>query len=421
MIRLIAPDQWKRKPISLDADLEAQVAVIVGRVAKDGDQALLEYTSEFDAVSPASIEVSASSLEAAWNASRPDWRHAFKNAAENIRSFHMKQCRQSWYADDGDGVRLGQRVLPVDSAGLYVPGGTAAYPSSVLMTAIPAQVAGVHRLYLASPPDPSTGQPRQEIMAAAHMLGVQHVYAVGGAQSIAAFAFGTESIPRVDKIVGPGNAWVTAAKKQVFGHVDIDSLAGPSELVVLADSTSRPDWIAYDLMAQAEHDVMASAILVTPDEEMAKNVCQELEKLLPRIQRGEIAGAALREHGAAIVTSTMDEAVDMVNTIAPEHLELMAEDPWVILERIRHAGAVFVGPWSPEPVGDYYAGPNHVLPTGGAARFASALGVDDFVRHQSVIGYSKRRLHLVADEIALMASSEGLDAHANSIKVRTDR
>ena len=420
MIRLIAPDQWKRKPVSLDSALEARVAEVIKKVIDQGDEALIEYTSKFDSVNLASVSVHVSELESAWVTSEPTWKRAFESAAENIRRFHLKQCQQSWYVDDGDGVRLGQRVLPVDSAGLYVPGGTAAYPSSVLMTAIPAQVAGVGDLHLTSPPDPSTGRPRKEIMAAAHMLSIKHVYSVGGAQAIAAFAFGTESIPRVDKIVGPGSAYVTAAKKQVFGHVDIDSLAGPSELVVLADSTSKPEWIAHDLMAQAEHDVMASAILVTPDEAIARDVCLELERLLPMTQRRDIAGPALREYGAAIITSSMDEAIRMVNTIAPEHLELIVEDSWVVLEQIRHAGAVFIGPWSPEPVGDYHAGPNHVLPTGGAARFASALGVEDFVRRQSVIGYSERRLRLVADEIALMAESEGLEAHAHSIKVRAN-
>jgi len=420
MIRLIAPDQWKRKPVSLDSKLEAQVAEVIKGVIEHGDVALLEYTSTFDLVDLTSIPVHSSALESAWNETDSAWKSAFESAAENIRRFHMKQCQQSWYIDDGDGVYLGQRILPLESAGLYVPGGTAAYPSSVLMTAIPAQVAGVVNLHLASPPNRFTGLPHPEIMAAAYMLHIKNVYAIGGAQAIAAFAFGTESIPAVDKIVGPGSAYVTAAKKLVFGHVDIDSLAGPSELIVLADKTSRPEWIAHDLMAQAEHDVMASAILVTPDEAIAKDVCRELEKLLPMIQRREIVGPALREYGAAIITSSMDEAIQMVNTIAPEHLELMVKDPWLILEQIYHAGAVFIGPWSPEATGDYYAGPNHVLPTGGSARFSSALGVEDFVRRQSVIGYSQKRLSLVGDEIALMANSEGLDAHARSIKVRTN-
>lgn len=421
MIRLIAPGQWKRKPVSLDTTLEGRVAEVVKTVAERGDAALLEYTDRFDRVRPSSISVPVSKLADAWEASAPAWKKAFQNAAENIRRFHRRQCREDWYVDEGDGVRLGQRILPVDSAGLYVPGGTAAYPSSVLMTAIPAQVAGVKNLHLASPPELSTGYPHQEIMAIAHMLGIHNVYAVGGAQAIAAFAYGTQSIPRVDKIAGPGSAYVTAAKKLVFGHVDIDSLAGPSELVVLADTTVRPDWIAHDLLAQAEHDVMASSILVTPDKSVAEAVCQELATLLPMMSRREIAEQALHEHSAAIVTSSMKEAIQMVNTIAPEHLELMVQDAWDILEHIRHAGAVFIGPWSPESVGDYYAGPNHVLPTGGSARFASALGVHDFVRSQSIISYSARRLEMVADEIALMAHSEGLDAHAHSINARQSR
>lgn len=418
MIRLIAPDQWGRKPISLDSALEVRVARVIKKVMECGDAALFDYTSRFDGVGLTSISVPSAALESAWVEAESAWQHAFQDAANNIRRFHARQHRESWYVDDGDRVRLGQRILPVDAAGLYVPGGTAAYPSSVLMTAIPAQVAGVGNLYLASPPDPSTGLPRREVLAAAHMLGIENVFAVGGAQAIAAFAFGTESVPRVDKIVGPGNAYVTAAKKIVYGHVDIDSLAGPSELVVLADATARPDWIAHDLLAQAEHDELACAILVTPDEAIAKTVCQALEKFLPLIPRRDIASSALKENGAAIITSSMGEAIHTVNTIAPEHLELMVADSWEVLEKIRHAGAVFIGPWSPEVVGDYYAGPNHVLPTGGAARFSSALGVDDFVRCQSVISYSERRLGGVADKIALMAHSEGLDAHARSVKAR---
>lgn len=418
MIRLIAPDQWGRKPVSLDSALEVRVARVIKKVMECGDAALFDYTSRFDGVGLTSISVPSAALESAWVEAESAWQHAFQDAANNIRRFHARQHRESWYVDDGDRVRLGQRILPVDAAGLYVPGGTAAYPSSVLMTAIPAQVAGVGSLYLASPPDPSTGLPRREVLAAAHMLGIENVFAVGGAQAIAAFAFGTESVPRVDKIVGPGNAYVTAAKKLVYGHVDIDSLAGPSELVVLADATARPDWIAHDLLAQAEHDELACAILVTPDEAIAKTVCQALEKFLPLIPRRDIASSALKENGAAIITSSIEEAIHTVNTIAPEHLELMVADSWEVLEKIRHAGAVFIGPWSPEVVGDYYAGPNHVLPTGGAARFSSALGVDDFVRCQSVISYSERRLGGVADKIALMAHSEGLDAHARSVKAR---
>lgn len=418
MIRLIAPDQWERKPVSLDSALEQRVVKVIKDVIANGDSALRDYTSRFDSVDLKSIKVPEHALQTAWERSEPAWQRACENAAENIRRFHQRQLPESWYLDDGDDVRLGQRVIPLDSAGLYVPGGTAAYPSSVLMTAIPAQIAGVGHLSIASPPDPSTALPRQEILAAAHMLNVSHVYSVGGAQAIAAFAFGTESIARVDKIVGPGSTYVTAAKKLVFGHVNIDSLAGPSELVVLADSVANPKWIAYDLMAQAEHDPMASAILVTADRSIAHAVCQELEQLLPQINRHKIAGQSLRDYGAAIITASLDQAIQMVNTIAPEHLELMVSNPWDVLEKVRHAGAVFIGRWSPEPVGDYYAGPNHVLPTGGAAKFSSALGVDDFVRKQSVIGYSERRLGHVADEIALMAHSEGLDAHARSVKIR---
>ena len=421
MIRLMRPEQWKRVPVTLDVKLEQSVSEVVTQVATNGDSALLNYTLTFDSVDLSSIPVPASALESAWECSSSAWKHAFRNAADNIRRFHQKQWRQSWYVDDGDGVRLGQRILPVDSAGLYIPGGTAAYPSSVLMTAIPAQVAGVHDIYIASPPDPSTGLPRQEVLAAAYMLKIHDVFSVGGAQAIAAFAYGTQSIPKVDKIVGPGSAYVTMAKKLVYGHVDIDSLAGPSELVVLADGVSNPVWIAHDLIAQAEHDSLASAILVTHDNALAQAVCKALEELVPQIERKEIAAQALSNQGVAIITSSLKDAVEMVNTIAPEHLELLVQDPWEVLEEIRHAGAVFIGPWSPETVGDYYAGPNHVLPTGGAARFSSALGVEDFQRSQSVIGYSERRLSLVGDEIALMARSEGLDGHARSVQIRASK
>ena len=417
MIPLIAAEDWQRKPVSLHLEVEKVVSDIVRNVSEYGDRALFRYAREFDGVQLSTVRVSTSRLEAAWMESKPSWRRDFRAAADNIRRYHLKQQRESWYVDDGDDVRLGQRILPVGRAGLYVPGGTAAYPSSVLMTAIPAQVAGVGSIHLASPPGPS-GLPHPEIMAAAYMLGVKNVYAVGGAQAIAAFAFGTESIPRVDKIVGPGNAYVTAAKKLVFGHVNIDSLAGPSELVVLADKTGRADWIAHDLIAQAEHDSEASAILVTPEVGVAEAVCKALQDFSVDLPRADIACVALREHGAAIVTDSMDEAINMVNRIAPEHLELMVEDPWGMLEHVRNAGAVFMGPWSPEVVGDYYAGPNHVLPTGGTARFASALGVDDFVKRQSVLSYSQKRLERTACDIALMARSEGLEGHARSAESR---
>ena len=417
MIPFIAAEDWKRKPVSLHLEVEKVVSGIVRNVSEHGDRALFRYAREFDGVQLSTVRVPISRLEAAWMESKPSWRRVFRAAADNIRRYHLKQQRESWYVDDGDDVRLGQRILPLDRVGLYVPGGTAAYPSSVLMTAIPAQVAGVGSIHLTSPPGPS-GLPHPEIMAAAYMLDVKNVYAVGGAQAIAAFAFGTASIPRVDKIVGPGNVYVTAAKKLVFGHVNIDSLAGPSELVVLADKTSRAAWIAHDLIAQAEHDPEASAILVTPEMAVADAVCKALEVFSVDLPRADIACVALREHGAAIVTDSMDEAINMVNRIAPEHLELMVADPWGMLERVRNAGAVFMGPWSPEVVGDYYAGPNHVLPTGGTARFASALGVDDFVKRQSVISYSRQRLERTACDIALMARSEGLEGHARSAESR---
>ena len=402
---------------TVDLRIEDAVRAIIAEVARRGDDAVRTFTRRFDGVSTGPISVPRKALQAAFEQSDPQWRRVITEAADNIRRFHEKQLRESWFTDDGDGVCLGQRMLPMERVALYIPGGTAAYPSSVLMTAIPAQVAGVAEIHLASPPQPD-GNPHPLVLATAHMLGLQRVYAVGGAQAIAAFAHGTQSIPRVDKIVGPGNAYVTMAKKLVYGQVDIDSLAGPSEVVVLADETAPPVFIAHDLLAQAEHDVLASAILVTPHRETADAVLTHLEQITPGLERRAIAEQALAECGACVVTASMEEAIRVVNYLAPEHLELLVREPWTTLEHIRHAGAVFLGPYSPEPVGDYYAGPNHVLPTGGAARYASALGIDDFLRQQSVISYSRERLARTGPSIVALARSEGLSAHAEAITVR---
>lgn len=402
---------------TIDPGVEATVRAIIAEVARRGDDAVRAFTERFDGVSIGPISVPQEALQAAFEQSDPEWRRVLTEATDNIRRFHEKQLRKSWFTDDGDGVRLGQRMLPMERVALYIPGGTAAYPSSVLMTAIPAQVAGVAEIHLASPPQ-SDGIPHPLVLATAHMLGLQRVYAVGGAQAIAALAYGTQSIPRVDKIVGPGNAYVTMAKKLVYGQVDIDSLAGPSEVIVLADETASPVFIAHDLLAQAEHDVRASAMLVTPHRETADAVLVHLAQITPALERQAIAEQALAECGACVVTASMDEAVRVVNYLAPEHLELLVREPWVTLEHIRHAGAVFLGPYSPEPVGDYYAGPNHVLPTGGAARYASALGVDDFLRQQSVISYSRERLAATGPSIVALAQSEGLSAHAEAVAVR---
>ncbi len=420
MIPVIEARQWARRVQALDTEVEARARAIVAGVAAGGDEAVLDYTERFDCVQLSQIGVPANVLARAWEDSSADLRRIISDAASNIRRFHEHQLQHTWYVDDGEGVRLGQRLLPVERVGLYAPGGTAAYPSSVLMTAIPAQVAGVGELHLVSPPQES-GLPHPAVMGTAHFLGVDHVYAIGGAQAIAALAFGTSTVPRVDMIAGPGSAYVTAAKKAVFGQVDIDSLAGPSEIVILADDSARPDWVAHDLLAQAEHDERASAILVTFHSPLVEAVCAHVERLIPSMPRSRILRAALSDNGLCIVSDTLEEALETVNAIAPEHLELMVKDPWAILEKVRHAGAVFVGSWSPEPVGDYYAGPNHVLPTGGTARFASALGVDNFVRRQSIIAYSKERLLRTARDIAVFARSEALEAHARSVEVRVEQ
>ena len=422
MIPLVEYSAWKasRSAAGAGADpLEAATRAIIDEVASHGDRALRALTERFDGVRLGAIRAPEENLERAFKASDPEWRRIVASAAENIRRFHEHQRRESWFVDDGDDVRLGQRVLPLETVGLYVPGGRAAYSSSVLMTAIPAQVAGVKDIHLASPPQKS-GLPHEEILATAHLLGLRNVYCVGGAQAIAALAYGTDSVPKVDKIVGPGSAYVTAAKRLVFGLVDIDALAGPSEIVILADETACPLWVAHDLLAQAEHDTRASAILVTWRRQTAEAVQDHIVRIAPTLERRAILERSLRDHGACIVTKDEDDAIAVVNSLAPEHLELMVRDPWDTMRAIKHAGAIFLGPWSPEPVGDYFAGPNHVLPTGGAARYASALGVDDFTRTQSVIAYSRARLEKTGPAIAAFARSEALTAHARAVEVRLD-
>lgn len=426
MLPVVRSSDWKERlgavlarRAAFDPAIERAAAAIVQDVAARGDAALLEYTERFDGVRPDPVAVPEGVLAASAAGLDPGWLRHLAAAADNIRRFHERQLPADWYTDDGDGVRLGQRVVPLERAGLYVPGGTAAYPSSVLMTAIPAQVAGVAEIHLASPPG-RNGLPNAQVMAAAHFLGLRHVYAAGGAQAVGALAHGTESVPGVDKIVGPGSAYVTAAKRAVYGQVDIDSLAGPSEVVVLADETARADWVAWDLLAQAEHDERASAILVTTSEELARSVREHVLRIVPGQARRAILQRALADYGACIVAPDPDQAMDVVNALAPEHLELMVRHPWRALERVRHAGAIFIGAHSPEPVGDYFAGPNHVLPTGGTARYASALGVEDFVRRQSVIGYTAARLAKTAPAIAHLARAEALAAHARAVEVRLE-
>ena len=405
---------------SFSEDVERAARDIVAEVEADGDAALLELTERFDGVRPPSLRVSGEVADRALSAMDRDLRAVIEEAAQNIRRFHEHQRRTSWFVEDGDGVLLGQRVLPLERVGLYVPGGKAFYPSSLLMNAIPAQVAGVEEIHLVSPPS-AEGVPHLLVLATASLLGIEHIYAVGGAQAVAALAFGTETVRAVDKIVGPGNAYVAAAKRIVYGPVDIDSIAGPSEIVVLADETADARFIAADLLSQAEHDERASSILVTTSEQLARDVAREVGALLPQLSRRSIMERSLQDYGACVVTETMDQAVELVNELAPEHLEIVTEDPWALLHRIRHAGAVFLGPDSSEPVGDYFAGPNHVLPTGGTARYASPLGVYDFLKNQSVISYSRRRLLRDGPKIMRFAEAEELTAHARAIAVRLEQ
>jgi len=425
MIPVITPDDTARldailsREATFSDEVDTTVDDILDQVRDTGDPAVLALTERFDGVRPDPVKIPGGTLDAAADALTGDLREALEAAATNIRAFHEKQVRESWFTDDGDGVILGQRVVPMERVGLYVPGGTAFYPSSLLMNAIPAQVAGVEEIHLVSPPQ-EDGRPHPLVMATAAFLGVEHVYALGGAQAVGALAFGTDTVPGVDKIVGPGNAYVAAAKKKVFGRVGIDSVAGPSEIGVLADDTATPAFVAADLLSQAEHDVRASAILITPHRPLAEAVREEVASRVPGLPRADVIEQALSSYGACIVPDTMDEAVALMNELAVEHLELHVDDPWQTMTRIRHAGALFLGEYSSEPVGDYFAGPNHVLPTGGTARHASALGVDDFVRTQSVLAYTEERLRQTGEQIATLAEAEDLQAHAEAIRTRLD-
>jgi histidinol dehydrogenase len=426
MIPLITPDDTDRLDAILrrggtfSDEVDATVEEILGQVRSRGDEAMQALTERYDGVRPDPVKVPPAVLDEASDALDGDLRDAVAEAEANIRRFHDKQVRESWFTEDGDGVVLGQRVVPMERAGLYVPGGTAFYPSSLLMNAIPAQVAGVEEIHLVSPPQ-ADGRPHPLVLATAAFLGLEHVYAVGGAQAVAALAFGTDTVPAVDTIVGPGNAYVAAAKKKVFGRVGIDSVAGPSEIGVLADATADPTFVAADLLSQAEHDERASAILVTPHQPLAEAVQEEVGERVPELPRADVIEQALSDYGACVVTDTMDGAIDVMNDLAVEHLEIHVENPWQTMTRIRHAGALFLGAHSAEPVGDYFAGPNHVLPTGGTARHASALGVDDFVRTQSVLSYTDDRLADTGDAIMTFAEAEDLQAHAEAIQVRLDR
>jgi histidinol dehydrogenase len=394
-----------------------QVLAIIDDVKRNGDQALKEYTKRFDGVSLDSLQVSEAEIAQAYEKIDDEIVQVIREAADNIRDYHERQKRESWMTMKEDGTILGQKVTPLDAVGLYVPGGTAAYPSSVLMNVIPAQVAGVKRIVIVSPPNEQGTLPAG-VLVAANELGVKEIYKVGGAQAIAALAYGTETIQPVDKIFGPGNIYVALAKREVFGQVAIDMIAGPSEIVVLADETAKANEVAADLLSQAEHDERASSILVTPSMKLALEVAREIERQLEVLPRKEIAKASLEQYGAIYVTGTLEEAIDAVNELAPEHLEIMTAEPMNLIGQIRHAGAIFLGRFSSEPVGDYFAGTNHVLPTNGTARFSSGLSVDEFVKKSSVILYSEQALKENYQKIAALARLEGLEAHARAVEER---
>ena len=399
----------------------ALVEKIVQDVRRGGDQAVLDYTAKIDGVtlSVAGMEVSVAEKELAMAAIEPELMAALRQAAENVRQFHQEQRENDrpWSSTRGDQSWVGQRRTPMDRAGVYVPGGTAAYPSSVLMTAIPAVVAGVREVIMMVPPA-KDGSVNPLVLAAATLAGVHRIFRIGGAQAIAALAFGTETIPRVDKIVGPGNLFVTLAKKAVYGHCDIDMLAGPSEIMIVADGSAKPAFIAADMLSQAEHDELASSILVTDNEDLANQVEQELELQLADLPRSATARTALDKQGLILLVDDLGQAVQCVNAAAPEHLEIITTEPAALLPGIRHAGAIFLGAWTPEPLGDYFAGPSHVLPTGGTARYASVLNVDTFMKTTSIIAYGERDLSSQAAAIIRLAEAEGLSAHARAISIR---
>lgn len=400
-------------------DVEGIVAEIIENVKQNGDRALYEYTEKFDKAKLSSLLVSEDEIEEAFNSVSEKFIDILEHAAKNIRKFHEKQVRNSFIINDEKGVVMGQKIIPVDKAGLYVPGGTAAYPSTVLMDSIPAKIAGVREVVMVTPPS-ADGRVNPVILAAAKIAGVDRIFKVGGAQAVAALAYGTESIPKVDKIVGPGNAFVAEAKKQVFGTVSIDMIAGPSEILIVADGKTNPKYAAADLLSQAEHDKMASAVLVTDSPELAQAVQQELETQIPQLERAEIARASIDNNGKIIVADTLDVVIEIANEIAPEHLELCVDNPFDYLDSIRHAGSVFMGRNCPEALGDYFAGPNHTLPTSGTAKFSSPLSVDDFIKKTQYTYFTKDALSAVAEDVAYFARQEGLTAHAKSAVIRLE-
>ena len=420
MIQIFTYGQVDREKIFArvvpEMDVEAIVTQIIRDVRKGKDQAVLEYCRRFDRVELTSLEVTKEEIAEAKEKVTPEFLEILGKAAANIRAYHeMQVC--TGFQMERDGIILGQKVTPIENVGIYVPGGTAAYPSTVLMDSIPAKIAGCKQIVMVTPPG-KDGKVNPAILAAAKIAGVDRVFKVGGAQAVAALAYGTQSIPKVDKIVGPGNAFVAEAKKQVFGLVSIDMIAGPSEILVVADGANDPAHIAADLLSQAEHDKLASAVLVTDSMDLALGVQAELERQIPLLPRSEIARASIDSHGKIIVADNLEKVIDIANALAPEHLELCVDEPFVWLTKIKHAGSVFMGRSCPEALGDYFAGPNHTLPTSGTARFSSPLSVDDFIKKTQFIYYPEEALQEVAEDVALFARKEGLDAHANSATIR---
>ena len=409
--------QVRERSNSTNKDVTAVVSDIIENVRTRGDEAVKEYTIKFDGKAPDFFEVPRDEIFASSAQCDPEFIVTLKRAADNIREFHERQKQQSWLTTKENGVIMGQRVRGLARVGLYVPGGTAAYPSSVLMNAIPAKIAGVKELIMVTPPL-KNGKPNPDIMAAAAIAGVDRVFLMGGAQAVAALAYGTESVPKVDKIVGPGNIFVATAKKLLYGNVDIDMIAGPSEILVLADESADPKFLAADLMSQAEHDRLASAIMVTTSHQLADETVKELDRQMKTLSRKNIIDESLTNYGVIIICDTMDKAVEMANKLAPEHLEVCCKNPMEYVGRLDNAGSVFLGNYSPEPLGDYFAGPNHVLPTSGTARFFSPLSVDSFIKKSSFIYYTEQALEKDKDDIVRFANTEGLTAHANSITVR---
>lgn len=411
----------KRSPASYGR-YESVVAEILAAVRERGDEALFSYTREFDKaeITAENIRVTQEEIDEAYTLVDSSLVEVIRKALKNIESFHEKQRQNSWFSSSPAGTLLGQKITPLEKVGVYVPGGKAVYPSSVLMNIVPARVAGVERIYMTTPPG-KDGKVNPATLVAAREAGVHEIFKVGGAQAIAALAYGTESIPKVDKIVGPGNIFVALAKKAVYGHVSIDSIAGPSEILVLADETANPRYVAADLLSQAEHDELASAILVTTSPELARKVSQEVDAFLQVLSRRAIIEKSLENFGYILLASDLNEAIDAVNSIASEHLEIVTANPFEVMMKVKHAGAIFIGEYSSEPLGDYFAGPDHILPTNGTAKFFSALSVDDFIKKSSIIYYSREALEEIQEDIRRFACSEGLTAHANSIGVRFEQ